>query len=39
MPFLLFKFRTMKSLNSKSASSFSDAERLTWIGKFLEKLV
>tara|TARA_Y100000816_G_scaffold291734_1_gene284096 strand:- start:1306 stop:1905 length:600 start_codon:yes stop_codon:yes gene_type:complete len=37
MPFLLFKFRTMKSLNSKSASSFSDAERLTWIGKFFRK--
>ncbi len=37
IPFLLFKFRTMKSLDSKSASSFSDAERLTWIGKFFRR--
>ena len=37
IPFLLFKFRTMKSLDSKSASSFSDAERLTWIGKLFRR--
>ena len=27
----------MKSLDSKSASSFSDAERLTWIGKLFRR--